>query len=664
MSITPKIPQSKKTIHPLRKKSFPPYLYSQKRTICLLLMVTTLAVFWPLINHEFINFDDDLYVYDNSQVRTGLTLKGVIWAFTTTRTSNWHPLTWLSHMTDCELYGLWPGGHHLTNLLFHIANTLLLFLVLNRMTRALWSSSLVAALFALHPLHVESVAWVAERKDVLSTLFWMLTLGAYVHYTALRSLNWYIAALSFFTLGLLSKPMLITLPCVMLLLDYWPLGRFRWGKPVGHWNSNILPPVYRKEKSAFTHRIVLEKVPFLVLSAISSIVTFFVQQSGGAVQSLESFPLRIRISNALLSYLSYIGKMIWPHPLAVFYPYRDIFPTWQAAGTGVLLMGVTVLFLRAARKYPYLVVGWLWYLGTLVPVIGLVQVGAQAMADRYTYVPLIGIFIMVAWGLPQILAGWRFRKTALATATALLLSIFVALTGLQLQKWHDRITLFTYTLSVTTRNALIHNNLGNALSNQGKYREAITHYTEALRIRPQYAEAYYNFGVALAHQGKTEEAIAQYTEALRINPKHVNAHNNLGNALAHQGKNEEAVAQYTEALRINQNNAVAHKNLGLALMRQGKYEEAIAHYNEALRLNPQYADARNNLGNALASQEKIDEAIVQYTEALRINPNHANAHYNLENALALQRRNDEARAHQLEAMRINSGKNNNPSSTP
>ena len=623
-----------------------------KLLISLSLLVATLVVFWPLAHFQFIDLDDNVYVHANSQVETGLTAQGVIWAFTTTHAANWHPWTWLSHMADCEFYGLNAGRHHLTSVLLHLANTLLLFLVLERMTRARWASGFVAALFALHPLHVESVAWVAERKDVLSTLFWMLTLWTYVRYTERQTLNRYLVVLFSLALGLLSKAMLVTLPCVMLLLDYWPLGRLQLAQPTGHRNGYDKSRK-RNDQRSFPHRIILEKVPFFALAAVSSLITFLVQQSGGAVSSLESFSLENRVANALVSYVSYIGKMIWPHPLAVLYPHPGMAPMWQVAGAVLFLAGVTALVVRLARRYPYLAVGWLWYLGTLVPVIGLVQVGSQAMADRYTYVPLIGLFIMIAWGVPDILAGWRHRKTVLAISAGLLLSIFMVVTSLQIQHWHDSITLFNHTLKVTTRNFVVHNVLGNALALQGRQEEAIAHYAEALRINSQYADAHNNLGNLLARQGKQEEAIAHYAEALRINPQFAEAHYNLGNLLARQGKQEEVFAHYAEALRINPQYADAHNNLGNLLAHQGKQEEAIAHYAEALRINPQDAEAHYNLGIALARQGRQEEAIAHYAEALRINPKFAEAHYNLGNLLALQGRQEEAIAHYAEALRIN-----------
>ncbi len=518
--------------------------------ISLSLIVVTLAAFEQLRNHTFLNFDDDVYITKNRNVQSGLTLEGVIWAFTTTHASNWHPLTWLSHMLDCQLYGLNPSGHHLTNLVFHIASTLLLFLVLERMTGALWRSSFVAALFALHPLHVESVAWVAERKDVLSTFFWMLTMWTYVHYVERPGFNRYLLVLLFFILGLLSKPMLVTLPFVLLLLDYWPLGRFQFGQSSGDSNPPINKLKNPSDLRGVAFHLVLEKVPFFALTAISIFLTIFAQQRGGALSSLELFPLGIRIANALVSYINYIGKMVWPYHMAILHPYPDILPMWHIAGAGLLLTCISVLVIYTAHKRPYLAVGWFWYLGTLVPVIGLVQVGLQAMADRYTYVPLIGLFIMIAKGAPDILKDWHYRRIVLGVSVGLILSIFMIVTRLQVQYWHDSITLFKHTLSVTANNFQIHNNLGVALADQGKNHEAIAHFKEALRIKPDFVEAHSNLGIALARQGKIEEAMVHYAEALRIKPDYAEAHYNLGVTLAGQGKIQEAIAHFAEALRI------------------------------------------------------------------------------------------------------------------
>jgi len=499
--------------------------------VCLFLIVGTLTVFWQVQHHDFIDLDDHLYVTENNHVQAGLTKKGVIWAFTTFHAANWHPLTWLSHMLDCQLFGMRPGMHHLTNLLFHILNSLLLLLVLRKMTGAWWRSAFVAALFALHPLHVESVAWVAERKDVLSTFFWLLTMWVYAHYAERPTFDRYLLVLLSFALGLMAKPMLVTLPFVLLLVDYWPLGRLQLGQSCNDGNLRI------KKSSAF--RVVWEKIPFFVLAAMSGVLTLLAQQKAGALRTLDIIPLKIRTANALVSYISYIGKMIWPHNLAVFYPHPGIVPMWQAVGAGlslICLCVLSVMFVRAGRRFPHLAVGWLWYLGTLVPVIGLVQVGSQAMADRYTYVPLIGLFIMISWGFYDLVRGWKNRRMVLAISTGVVLLALMACTWSQVRLWKNSTLLFKHALNVTDNNYKARNLLGIASERQGRLKEALRHYSEALRIKPEYADAHNNQGVALARQGRLKEAISHFSEALRIKPDYVDAHNNLGVALEQQGR--------------------------------------------------------------------------------------------------------------------------------
>ena len=530
---------------------------------CLALIAANLIVYASVWHHDFVNYDDDQYVSTNTVVLRGLTWHSASWAFTTGYAVNWHPLTWLSHMLDVQLYGLDPGPHHLTNLLFHIANTLLLFGLLRRMTGALGGSAFVAGLFAVHPLHVESVAWVAERKDVLSTLFWMLTLWAYVEYVRRPGLRRYWAVLLFFALGLMAKPMLVTLPFVLLLLDFWPLGRMGLGpNPADGWALS-------RDGWATTVRLVWEKLPLLALTVMSSIVTLVVHRRGGAVISLGATPLNLRVANALVSYVAYIGQMLWPARLAVLYPYAQSLPGWWTAGAFLGLMAISVAVIRAGPRRPYLLVGWLWYLGTLVPVIGLIQVGDQARADRYTYIPLIGLFIVVAWGVPDLMVRWPFRRIALPAAAGLVsLACVIAARG-QLRYWQDSTTLWTHALAVTTGNTIVHNNLGVVLADQGKLEEAIAHYSEALRIKADSADAHNNLGVALADQGKLEEAIAHYSEALRIQPDYADAHNNLGVALADQGKLDEAIAHFSEALRIKPDYIKARDNLRLTLVSRG-----------------------------------------------------------------------------------------------
>ncbi len=535
-------------------------------------------------------------------------------------------------------------------MLLHIVTTLLLFGLLHRMTGALGRSAFVAGLFAVHPLHVESVAWVAERKDVLSTLFWMLTLWGYVWYVRQPRLGRYLVVLVPFALGLITKPMLVTLPFVLLLLDFWPLGRVSLGAdPPDH--SRLAPP---RDQWFAGLRLVWEKLPLFALTVASSIVTFVVQQRGGAVAGLDEIPLSLRVANALVSYIAYIGKMLWPTRLAAFYPYFQPLP-WWVVGSILGLIGVSVVVIRAARRHPYLPVGWLWYVGTLVPVIGLVQVGSHSMADRYTYVPLIGLFIMVAWGIPDLLARWPYRSIALPTAAGLVILACTITAWGQVQYWKSSVALWAHALEVTAENYIAHNNLGLVLANQGRFDEAIAHHTEALRSKPDFAEAHYNLGGALKDQGRVDEAIAHYTEALRSKPDFAEAHNNLGVALADQSRVGEAIAHYTEALRSKPDYAEAHYNLGGVLADQGRAGEAIAHYTEALRNKPDYAAAHNNLGLISAAQGRFDEAIPYYFEALRIQPSFAAAHNNLGLVLAAQGRFDEAIRHYTEALRLQPG---------
>ncbi len=483
-------------------------LSSRDRDLLLALVLTlvTLAVYWQVQGHAFVTFDDYQYVVENPHVRHGLTLHGVVWAFTTGYASNWHPLTWLSHMLDCTLYGLNPKGHHFNNLLLHVANALLLFWVLRRMTAALWRSAFVAALFALHPLHVESVAWVAERKDLLSTLFWMMTMGAYVLYVERPGVGRYLSTLLLFALGLMAKPMLVTLPFVLLLLDYWPLGR-RHQSPL--W-------------------LIREKLPFLAFTTISSLITFSVQKNWGSV--IFILPLKDRIANTLVSYVTYIGKMIWPANLACLYPHPlDTLPTWQVVGSLLLLLSISILVVRARGRRPYLPVGWFWYLGTLVPVIGLVQVGPQAMADRYTYVPLIGLFLMIAWTAAE--TGYKRSALRISLCAGILIPFLAVGSWLQVRSWRTSLTLFEHALAVTRDNLIAHNNLGNIFARQGRFKEARYHLSEALRLNPDHAASHNNLGGVLMQQGQFQEAIAHLSKAVQIDPEMQAAHYNLGIAL-------------------------------------------------------------------------------------------------------------------------------------
>jgi tetratricopeptide (TPR) repeat protein len=589
-----------------------------KIAACLFLVVATLAVYGQLRNFQFINYDDNVYVYDNPLVQKGLTLQGLSWAFTTTRAGNWTPLTWLSHMLDCQLFGLNPGEHHLTNLVFHIANSLLLFLWLLYLTPSLGCSFMVAALFALHPMHVESVAWVAERKDVLSTFFWLLTMWAYVWYVRRPGWGKYLLILVCFSLGLMAKPMLVTLPFVLLLLDYWPLGRLSLkGRGAAASSAKPVPEVALK-------RLVWEKTPLFGLAALFSLIAFQAQKEVGALWT-KTLPFTMRLANALVAYVSYLGKMLWPAHLAVLYPYPGPnLPLWPAVAAGLGLAALSYLALRQARRHPYLLVGWLWYLGTLVPVIGLVQVGRQAMADRYTYVPFIGLFIAVVWGTAALAARWRAPRFLLPVGAGVVLSALSVCTWVQVGYWRDSISLYEHTLQVTRKNPVIQNNLGEALAAQGKLAQAVAHYSEALRLQPDLAQAHYNLGVALGAQGKLAQAVTQYTQALRLQPDFAAAHNNLGEVLATQGKLVQAVAQYRAALRLRPDLAVTRNNLGVALASQGKIEAAITQFQKAIQIKPDFSDAYFNLGLAFLNKGDDKQANMVFQNFIKIPDNPGN----------------------------------------
>ena len=485
---------------------------------CVALVLATLIAFEPVRNNGFVNYDDDGYVTNNSHVKGGITGKSVIWAFTAYHESNWHPLTWLSHMLDCQLFGLNPLWHHMTNLLFHIVNTLLLFLILKKMTGAIWCSGFVAAAFALHPLHVESVAWVAERKDVLSGFFWMLTIAAYIRYVKRPAVGRYVLVFLVFGLGLMAKPMVITLPFVLLLLDYWPLNRMQQ-KSEDNTGLSI-------------KHLIVEKIPLFVLVAASGVITFMAQQHGGVVKRLDNLPASLRVSNALASYVGYIVKMIYPTDLSALYPlpgYR--LKIWYVIVCFIMLATITAVVIFKARKH-YWKVGWLWYLGTLVPVIGLVQVGVQGMADRYTYLPSIGIFIIIAWGAADIVPKWRQRGRVLAILSTVVLVILILLTRAQVRHWQNNLTLFKHAIEATDRNYIMHNNYGSALVENGQLSDAVIHFREAVRINPKYLVARDNIGQVYLDQGRTTEAVRIFTELLRMKPNQPKVLDTLASILA------------------------------------------------------------------------------------------------------------------------------------
>jgi protein O-mannosyl-transferase len=482
-----------------------------------------LLVFWQVRNFDFVKYDDGLYIYENPHVLNGLTEDGVIWAFTTNHSANWHPLTWLSLMLDCQLFGANPGWMHLMNLILHLANTLLLFAVFRKMTGALWQSAFVAAAFAIHPMHVESVAWIAERKDVLSTLFLLLTLAAYVSYVRRPGLVRYVLTVLLFASGLLAKPMLVTLPFLLLLLDYWPLGRFDSHQTIKASSRQKRQSSPAPDKRRILYRAIIEKIPFIAFSVVSSVITFLVQRSGGAMVGIDVLPLKLKFANAFLSYARYISKMFWPQNLAVFYPFdvRTI-QSWQVVLCALLMIVVSVLAIRFGRKQRYLPVGWFWFVGTLIPVIGLVQVGGQSLADRYTYISYIGLFIMIAWGLPELLSKWPQRKNALGLSMVIVLTTLGICTHQQVSFWNNSFTLFSHAIEVTQNNYVAHDSIGVAYNSLGRYQDAIESYKQAIKIKPDYADAHYNLGVAYLEMGDKNSALAEFNILKSLNSELAN----------------------------------------------------------------------------------------------------------------------------------------------
>jgi tetratricopeptide (TPR) repeat protein len=594
-------------------------------SIYFILAVSTLLVFWQVRNFDFINYDDDLYVYQNQRVLDGLTADGVIWAFTTGHSANWHPLTWLSLMLDCQLFGPSPGRIHLINVLLHLVNTLLLFAVLKKMTGSLWPSAFVAAVFALHPMHVESVVWIAERKDVLSTLFWLLTMAAYLRYVKRPGVARYLLTLLVFALGLMAKPMLVTLPFVLLLLDYWPLNRLM-PQTVALSGRQRRKSAPAANNSPTLYRIIIEKVPFFALSVISSVITFLVQRSGGSVSDIDILSLNDSIANVFLSYAEYIGKMLWPINLAVFYPFNAAgsIPFWQAAMCALLLFGISFFVVRFGRNQRYVPLGWFWFVAALIPVIGIVPVGQQAYADRYTYIPYIGLFIMLAWGLPQLLSNWSQRKIALGVSMVIVLTTLGICTHRQTRYWKNSNILFSHTIEVTQNNYLAHNNLGSAYASLGRDTEAIKSYKQALIFHPNYAMAHYNLGVSYGNLGRNTEAIEAYENAIRFRPNYADAHFGLGFAYYKLGRNQEAVEAYKQTIRIKPDHAMAYNNLGVSYGNLGRNQESIEVYKQAIRIKPDYTEAHINLGYAYLAIGDKDSALAEFNILKSLNSQPAN----------------------------------------
>ena len=559
------------------------------RIVFLIVLLTTIG-FWEIQNFDFINLDDDVYVTANHYVRTGLNKSNIIWAFTTTHVGFWIPMTWLSFMLDSQLYGLNPQGYHVTNLLFHISNAVLLYWVLRKFGKSAWKSAFVAILFSLHPLHVESVAWVTERKDVLSAFFALVSLGLYIGYVRSSGPYRYGLCLLAFAAGLMAKPMLVTFPLLLLLLDYWPLRRLEGSTGAkGSHESDI----DRLRSSIF--RLLMEKIPFFILSLAVGAVTFLSHKATGGMAPLESLSLSIRIANSLVSYVSYIWKMIWPKNLAVFYPHAGALSEWEVVGAGAVVVLISLGAVLSARTYPYVIVGWGWYLLSLFPVIGIVQVGRQSMADRFTYIPLIGLFIIAVWGLSDVSRRWPYRRLLSFLLGGIAISACLVMTRHQAGYWENSIVLFEHALTVTDESDLVHNNLASALAREGRFVQAIEHGERALSINPRNAWTHNNMGVALAGLNRFNEACGHYKTAVRIKPNFANAHSNLGNLFARQGLLNDAVGHYRKALRINPYDAHAHNNLAHSLAALGKDGEAVTHYYQALAIMPNHAAARHGL---------------------------------------------------------------------
>jgi tetratricopeptide (TPR) repeat protein len=584
--------------------------------IYLLLAGISLAVFGQTIRHDFVNFDDDLYVYNTPAIQAGLTIKGMALAFISPHAGNWHPLTTISHMLDCQLYGLNAGGHHATNIILHTIAVLLLFGLLRQMTGAVWKSAIVAALFAVHPLHVESVAWVSERKDVLSAVFFFLMLGAYIRYVRAASVMRYLAVVVLFAAGLMSKPMLVTVPIVLLFIDYWPLRRFEPALAISG----------RDNQGQIIRRLFLEKIPLLILSVGACVITFILQKK--TVGAIPPLPFLWRLENAFVSYVNYVWKTLWPAHLAVFYPHpNDTLAMWEVIFAAVLLLAITAAAIVFRSQRPYLLTGWFWYLVMLVPVIGLVQVGEQGYADRYTYLPSIGLFVGVVWFAGDVAIVRRSRsRLAATTAVAVLIILALAWAAFtQTSYWRDSETLWTHALAVTSDNDVAHNNLGYLCVDRDELDKAISHFEAALRIRSGKRDTHYDAGSAfmqmnlanaLARKGQSDEAMVHYDEAIRLQPYYGDAYYNRGSVLFGKGRIDEAIADWERALQIQPNDANAHTGLGNALLRKGSLKEAIAHYEQALALAPDDPHCRNNMAWVLATSS--DDSIRDGAKAMAL----------------------------------------------
>ncbi len=575
--------------------------------IFIALTLATLAVFWQVNRYDFVNLDDAGYVTENSHIQAKVTLNGIRWVFCTTEADGlWHPLLWLSFMFDYQLYGLNPGGYHLTNLILHILSTLLLFWLFHRMTGAVWKSAFVAAFFALHPLHVESVAWISERKDVLSAFFWMLTLCLYVYYTEKPVIKRYLLVVFSFVCALMSKPMVVTLPVIMMLLDYWPLNRFELKKD---------NPVLWQAK---------EKLPFFLLSAVFSIITIYAQHN----PSLKYFSFGSRFANASVSFVTYLEKTFWPHDLAVFYPFSDQIPLWQVWSSILLIIMISITMIIVWKRLPSLFVGWFWYMITLLPVIGIIQSGEQAMADRYTYLPSIGIAVGLAWGTSLLFQRTKTRKKILFSAAIISLTVMSILTWMQCGYWKNSNELFNHTLQVTKNNYLAHNNLGFTLFNENKYEESLYHFSKAISIKEDYAYAYNNRGFAYAKVGQIQRAIEDYNKAIRLDPDYTRTYSNRGIAYYSLGQYHNAVEDLSKAITLKQDYAEAYNHRGISYYALGQYQNAIEDLNMAITLKQNYAEAYNHRGIVYYALGQYQNAIEDLNMAITLKQDYAEAYQN------------------------------------
>ena len=603
--------------------------------IAIALVVLNLFVYWGVQRFDFVNWDDSTYLTENANVQAGLSLSNLWWALTTGHSPYWHPLTWLSHMLDVTLYGMDAGPHHVTNLILHVASTLLLYLLLRRMTRDPGPSALVAALFAVHPLHVESVAWLAERKDVLSSLLLFVTIWMYLRYVEAPSSRRYLAVVAAYVLALMSKPMVVTLPFALLLLDLWPLRRFAGSEdPAYTPRAGSKDAAYSGRRPGLqTRRIILEKIPLMALAFATSAATFVVQKQVGAVANLSALPLPLRIQNALLGYVMYLWTTMWPANLAAFYPLRDI-AAWEVAGAAALLLALTGLVFAVRRTHPYVLVGWLWYLVTVAPVIGLMQAGEQARADRFMYVPIVGLFIVVAWGGRDLLLRFAVPPRAIAAAATILVVACAWIARAQAATWSDSVTLWRHAAAVTGRNYIAYENMGQALREKGQLVEAEVNYRKALELAPAHSPGYEavihnSLAMVLEREGKSDEAHRHFDAAVRLSPGFAEARMNLANALAAEGAFDQAIVHYRAAIELKPEYTEPRVGLGAVFLRLRRPDDALPQYREALRLDPGLAQAHNGLGLVLAMQGNDDEAMAEYREALRLKPDLPSAHLNV-----------------------------------